>query len=445
MKRFPVIFALMLACACSAVAQDPVPRMEEYLAAVTKQGRFSGAVLVARDGKPILSKGYGLADREWEVPNTPQTKFRLGSITKQFTAALVLRLQEQGKLGVQDPLCKYFADCPPAWSEITIHHLLTHTSGVPNFTSFPDYQKTMMQPATMDSLIGRFKDRALDFKPGEKFSYSNSGYVLLGYVIEKVGGKSYEDLVREQIFAPLGMAGSGYDRSGQILPRRAAGYSRRGEAVTNAAYLDMSIPHAAGALYSTVEDLLLWDQALFTEKVLSAKSRELMFAPFKGNYAYGWAVQTQLNRKQIAHGGGINGFATMIARYPEDRATVIVLSNYDFASAGRIARDLAAILFGEKYEVPRERVVAKVDPKIYDAYVGQYEVAPDFVLTVTREGDRLMAQRTGQDKSEWYPESETRFFLKVVDAQVTFVKDEQGRVTHLVLHEGGDRTAKKIK
>jgi CubicO group peptidase (beta-lactamase class C family) len=444
-SRLLLLLALLLLGAMTAAAQDGAAKLDEYLSAATKLGRFSGSVLVARDGKVILSKGYGLASAELEVPNTPQTKFRLGSITKQFTATAIMQLQERGKLSVQDPVCKYLSDCPKAWEEITIHHLLTHTSGIPNYTSFAEYRNKMTLPTPLPELLARFKDRPLDFKVGEKYAYSNSGYALLGHVIEQASGKKYEDFLRENIFAPLQMLSTGYDHSDRILKHRAAGYRRNGETLANAPYLDMTIPHAAGALYSTVEDLYLWDQALYTEKVLSRKSLDAMFTPVQSNYGYGWGTASQGARKMISHGGGINGFSTFIARFPEEKATIIVLTNLEGSNPGRVSRDLAAIIFGEPYEVPRERQAIKVEPRILDAYVGEYELAPNVTMTISREGERIMAQVTGQPKIEIFPEAETKFFLKVVEAQLTFIKDERGQVTHLILHQGGEQRAKKIK
>ena len=446
-RRAAALVTLFLILAAGCQAQDVTAKAEEYLNALAKQGRFNGAVLGARDGKVLLSQGYGMANLEHDVPNTPRTKFRLGSITKQFTAAAVLLLQERGKLSVQDAVCKYVAACPEAWKEVTIHHLLSHTGGLPNFTGFPDYQKTMMVPATMESLLARFKDRPLDFKPSEKWNYSNSGYVLLGHVLEQVTGQSYEQFLQEQVFGPLKMANTGYDRHERVLKGRATGYSRRGEQVVNSDYLAMTIPHAAGALYSTVEDLLLWQQGLFGGKLLSPQSLAVMLTPVKNDYGYGVGVNRQFNRQSISHGGGINGFSTFLTYYPDEKVTIAVLRNFDGGSPGpgAIARDLAAIAFGEKYELPRERVAIKVDPKIYDAYVGRYELTPTFSLTIAREGDRLMGHPTGQPPAELFPESETKFFLKVVDAQITFVKDEKGQVTGLILHQGGDRRAQKVK
>ncbi|HVG28478.1 MAG TPA: serine hydrolase [Pyrinomonadaceae bacterium] len=444
--RFALLCACLLALSGAARAQDLLPKFEEYMNAAAKAERFSGAILAARDGKVLVSKGYGMADVENDVPNTPETKFRLGSITKQFTAASILLLQERGKLSVQDSVCKHVAPCPDAWQPVTIHHLLSHTAGMPDFTGFPDYPKTMREPAPVESLIARFRALPLDFKPGENWRYSNSGYVLLGHVVEKLSGKSYESFLRENIFEPLKMTSTGYDHAEQIVKRRARGYASGPDGLVNASYLDMSIPFSAGGLYSTVGDLYLWDQALNGEKVLKKSSLDAMFTAVRNDYGYGYRVNKLFDRRHATHGGGIEGFRTSIERFPDDRVTVIVLSNYEGVQVGRISRDLAAVAFGEKYELPVERVVAKVDPKIYDAYVGEYELGPGFVFTVTREGDRLMIQATGQPKTELFPTSETNFFPRVVRADFTFVKDAEGRVTQLILNQGGrQQPAKKIK
>ena len=450
--RLVVLTALSLFAAVSALAQEAAPiasKMDEYLSAAAKQG-FTGSALVARDGKVIFSKGYGMANAEWDIPNTPQTKFRLGSITKQFTAASILLLQERGKLSVRDPVCKYIAECPKTWEPVTIHHLLVHTSGIPSYTdvkSPEEFRKLSLTQVTPAGFVDSFKSKPLEFPVGEKMKYNNSGYFMLGYIIEKVSGQSYEAFLQENIFTPLKMADTGYDTHDRILKNRATGYSKRADKIVNSDYLDMTVPYAAGSLYSTVEDLFAWNEALFSDKLLSAKSREAMMTVDKNDYAYGLAVNQQHNRKMISHGGGINGFNTILARFPEEKITTVVLRNadYGFSSPGKISQDLAAIVLGEKYEFPRERVAIKIDPKILDAYVGQYELNPNFIFTMTREGDSLMTQATGQPKFELFPESETKFFLKVVDAQVTFVKDDKGAVTHIILHQGGDRTAKKIK
>ncbi|HZI18188.1 MAG TPA: serine hydrolase [Pyrinomonadaceae bacterium] len=444
--KFAALLLLLLSPCAHAAAQEARARLEEYMNASARADRFSGAVLVARDGKPVFVSAYGTADAENDVPLTPQHKFRLGSITKQFTAAAVMLLQERGKLSVQDPVCKHVAPCPEAWRPVTLHHLLTHTSGVPSFTSLPDYKKTEPLPSPVESTLARFRDLPLEFAPGESFNYSNSGYVLLGHVIERVSGKPYAEFVRQEIFAPLGMNDSGYDDPSRVVKRRARGYTFDGDELRNAPFLDMTIPHAAGALYSTVGDLLLWDQALYTEKLLPRRAVEQMFTPARNGYAYGWASTRLFDRPLVTHNGGINGFTTNIMRFTGDRVTVVVLSNVESPHTDRVARDLAAVVFGQPYRVPAERAVAKVDPKLYDDYAGEYQLAPAFSITITREGDRLFAQATGQPRFEIFPESETVFFLKVVEARLTFRRDEQGRVTGLVLDQGGRQMpAGKVK
>jgi CubicO group peptidase (beta-lactamase class C family) len=420
-------------------------KVEEYMKAQVQTNGFSGTILLASKGTPVVSKGYGFANIEWQLPNTPQTKFRIGSLTKQFTSMVVMQLREQGKLKLEDSLCQFVAPCPEAWKPVTIHHLLTHTSGIPSYTGLAEWRKVNMVPKTVDEMVGFFRDLPLQWTPGEKFAYNNSGYFLLGIVIEKVAGKKYEEVVREQIFKPLGMENSGYDWSATIIPQRAAGYSGRAPAIRNAAALDMQQPYAAGSLYSTTEDLLKWDQALYTEKLLPAAAKEIMWTPFKENYAYGWGIQTasaaNFGHRRISHTGGINGFSSIIIRQPDANVTAIVLTNNDSlpGGAGTVARDLLALYYGQPYKIPAPRTVAKVDPAIYDQYVGKYELTPTFIMTVTREGSSLMTQPTGQARIEIFPESETTFFPKVVEATITFEKDASGKVVALILDQGGKK------
>jgi CubicO group peptidase (beta-lactamase class C family) len=442
-----LLLLLTLARAPQVFAQEARPKLEEYMNAATKVDRFSGAVLVARDGKPLLVSAYGMADVENEVAATPQHKFRLGSITKQFTAAAIMLLQERGKLSVQDSVCKHVAPCPAAWQPVTLHHLLTHTSGIPSFTSLPDYKKTEPLPSPVESTIARFRDLPLEFVPGERFNYSNSGYVLLGQVVERVSGRSYAEFLRQEIFAPLGMNDTGYDDPARVIKRRAHGYTLDGEELRNASFVDMTIPHAAGALYSTIGDLLIWDQALYSEKLLPRRAVVQMFTPARDNYAYGWAATRLFDRPLVTHNGGINGFSTNIMRFTDDRVTIVVLSNVENPIVtDRIARDLAAVVFNQPYRLPVERAVARVDPKLYDDYAGEYQLAPTFSITITREGGRIYAQATGQPRFEIYPESETIFFLKVVEAKLSFERNTEGRVTGLVLEQNGRRIpAAKVK
>lgn len=353
---------LLIAGAC--LAQNTNSRMDQVVQSYVSNNKFMGSVLVARGNDVLLDKGYGSADLEWNISNTPDTKFRLGSVTKQFTAASILLLEERGKLNVNDPVKKYMPDAPAAWDKITIFHLLTHTSGIPNFTSFPDYSKLEPFPTSAEQLVDRFRDKSLEFEPGEKWNYSNSGYVLLGYLIEKIASGSYQKFVNENIFAPLGMKDSGYDSNTAIIPHRASGYVRGPNGFAHAGYIDMSVPLSAGALYSTTEDLLKWEQGLFGGKLLSPASLEKMTTPFKNNYAFGVEVETVNGHKVIQHNGGIEGFNTQLAYFPDEKLTIAVLANMNTPAPGQIAPQLAAVARGETVTLQTERKEITVDSKI---------------------------------------------------------------------------------
>jgi CubicO group peptidase (beta-lactamase class C family) len=347
------ILIALLSFIAAAPAQEITPKVDEAIGAYAKKNPFMGTVLVAKGGRVLVKKGYGMANIELSVPNSPETKFRLGSITKQFTATAILQLAAAGKLSVDDKISKYIPDTPASWSNITIHHLLTHTSGIFNYTALPEFTKQMRQQWRPAETLGLVKNKPLDFDPGTKMSYSNSGYIALGMIVEKVSGEKYEDYVKKHIFDLVDMAATGYDHEATILPHRAAGYTAGADGkLQNAPYIDMSFPYAAGSLYSTVEDLYRWDRSLYTDKVLSKPSRDKMFTPFLNDYAYGWFTKSPTRHKLLSHGGGINGFNTTIDRYPDDDACVIVLSNVNSPVIGKIGQALAAIAFSEKYDLP---------------------------------------------------------------------------------------------
>jgi CubicO group peptidase (beta-lactamase class C family) len=432
----------------TAIGQTLDAKFDEYMSTLARLGRFNGYVLVARDGRQVFGKGYGMANFEDEVPNTSQTKFRLASITKPFTAAAVLLLQEKGKLSLQDSVCKHLPDCAPAWQPITVERLLAHTSGIPDYVSFPDFMQTLGLHSTPPEMIARLREKPLLFTPGERFSYSNSNYYLLGQIIENISGKPYALFVRENIFEPLRMLNSGYDDNSTILKRRAVGYIKQGDTLINARYMDMTKAYAAGALYSTAEDLLLWDTALYTERLISKKSLSAMFTSGNGGVGFGWFINRDFNRQLVTQAGLNSGFAAQILRYPEERVCIILLNNFENAAPylARAGHDLAAILFGEKYELPSMRVAVKVDPKIYDAYVGEYEFGPNRIIIITREGDKLFAQRTGGPRDEILPENETTFFMTAADVGLTFVKDGAGKVGGMILRANGQEyRGKKTK
>jgi CubicO group peptidase (beta-lactamase class C family) len=420
---------LVINCAAQTAlsSQELTARVDEYLNALVKQNRFSGAILLARGGQILLSKGYGMANLEDGTPNTPQTKFRLGSITKQFTAAAILKLQEQGKLNVQDAICKYVENCPAAWQPVTVHHLLTHTSGIPNVTSFPEFRKVKFFRTTPLEALAMFRDKPLEFAPGEKFNYSNSGYLLLGYIVERASGKMYAEYLRENIFQPLGMKNTDLDVNSAIIKNRAAGYTQGPQGIINAEYIDMTIPYAAGALYSTVEDMYLWDRALYTEKLISKKSLEAMNTPFKDGYAYGVGVGEQYGLKTIVHGGGIEGFSTFLARFVGDDGTVIVLSNIDRANTEGIAKRLGGMLFADKVKLP---TTITVSPQVLEEYVGRYQMADNTPTEdITVEGGRLKLKVAGQGEFILAAVAKDEFVMEDdFTVQFIFNRDAAGKI-----------------
>ena len=430
-------FVTSLLMAGSCLAQNIDSRMDQIVQSYVVDKQFMGSVLVARGDQVLFSKGYGSANLEWQVPDTPSTKFRLGSITKQFTAASILLLEERGKLKVNDPVKKYLPDAPAAWDKITIFHVLTHTAGIPSFTSFPDYRSWEASPTTPEKLVARFRDKPLEFEPGEKWNYSNSGYVLLGYLIERISGQSYEKFLQENIFAPLGMHDSGYDSNTSVIARRAAGYEPSPKGPVNAGFIHMTIPFSAGALYSTTEDLLRWEEGLFGGKVLSAASLQKMTTPFKNDYAFGLQVRTVSGRKVIDHDGGIEGFNTVLAYYPDDKLTVVALGNLTGQAPPQIATKLAALAHGEKVVLQSERKEIRLDPAVLSRYVGAYQLPQGAAMLITLEGNQLVSKLGPQPPVSIFPESETVFFARVVDAQIEFPASGQGKATQMTLHQFG--------
>ena len=466
--------------------------IDTYIQAHLDNDSFGGSILVAHKDEIILSRGYGMANIEHQIPNTPQTKFRLGSITKQFTATAILQLQEQGLLDVNKSVATYLPKYPNG-KRITVHNLLNHTAGIPNYTGLPIFTKNKRLETSLDDLIAWFKNKPLKFRnlnpneeitakkyllvqiqnlvdnllrrkpPGDNFNYSNSGYVVLTKIIETLSKQSYEDYLQQYIFQPLGMTNSGYDHSETILLNRASGYISGREGYQNADFIDMSTPSGAGGLYSTVEDLLKWSRSLDTEQVLNKSSKDAMFAPkVKMNlepdkdsyYGYGWEIDTCCNKQRISHRGGIDGFATAIDRYPEEGVTIIVLSNFINSAIGKTRDDLNHIFWGESYELPQKREIISVTPEDLTAYVGCYQFKspiplpfiPKPTLTVTTESQRIFVQAKDQKPIEIFPESRHQFFLKIIEAKITFVADEDNIISKIVIDiNGKEQVATKIK
>lgn len=321
-------------------------KIDAYL----KGQSFQGAVLIAKEGKVIFSQGYGFANVEHQIPNSSQTVFRLGSITKQFTAVAILQLQEQGLLSVHDPISKYIKNYPQG-DQITIHHLLTHTAGIKSITKFSNLSEIQRHPSTPQKVMGYFQDLPLEFPPGSECSYSNSGYIVLGAIVEAVAKMSYENYLKEHFFLPLGMKSTYFDHHQTVIPHRACGYGiNKNQELVNAEFIDTSFPHGAGSLASTVEDLYLWDQALKTSKLLSKDSTQKLFqvqACSKINqivYGYGFFIDPE--KKTVGHKGSIEGFRAAYYRHLEDDLTVIILSNHETTNAVSLEQKLFEMIKG---------------------------------------------------------------------------------------------------
>lgn len=451
-RMIAAVLVSAFAFASAAIAQTKADaaekaRLEQIANSYTPNNAFMGTVLVVEGDQVILDKGYGMASLEWQVPNVPDAKFRLGSLTKQFTATLVLLLQQDGKLNVNDPVSKYLTDAPAAWAKITLANLLGHTSGIPNFTGFKEFSTWCMSPHTPAEEIAFFKDKPLDFEPGSNFAYSNSNYIVLGVVIEKVSGRKYGDLLRERIFDPLGMKDTGLDSDDLVLPKRAEGYHPGPHGVEVARSESMTIPFSAGALYSTTGDLLKWEHGLFAGKILNADSRKLMTSPGKGDYGFGVFIQTKDGVRIVSHGGGIEGFNTQLEYAPEKQIVVVVLSNVNGGAPDAMGGQLMDTVLGKPVVLAGERKAVPIAKEELAKFVGVYDLSPTFSLTIAISGDHLTGQGTHQPAIDLMyqgaKDGHPTFFVAPVNAEIEFVPDASGAMTSLILHQNGQNIPAK--
>ena len=391
-------------------------------------------VLVAHKNEIIYRKAYGLANVELQTPMQPEHVFRLGSITKQFTAVAILMLEAEGKLSVADDLTKYLPDYPTQGESITIEHLLTHTSGIHNHTDDADFLDLARTDHTVQELIDLFKDKPLDFKPGEQWNYSNSGYILLGAIIEKVSGMPYADFIEQRIFQPLEMSHSFYDRTEAIIPNRIPGYAPGQEGIVNAPYLSMTIPYAAGSLMSTVDDLYRWNRALQNGQLVGRERLKKAHSSFALNsgeetgYGYGWAVSKVQGSKSIEHGGGIFGFLTNGIYLPGEDIYVIVLSNCTCHPPNAVSLQLAALALGKPYGGDGY----EPDPASLSDYIGVYEIAPGDERKITLEDGQLYSVRSGGMKTLLTPTGPDAFYFENSFTDLLFQRDPDGVVTGAV-------------
>lgn len=337
---------LLLLAVVGASAQD-VAQMDTVVRHYGDNKAFMGSVLVTKDGKPIFERSYGYANAEWQIPNSSTTKFRIASISKQFTSVCILLLEEQGKLSIDDRLNKYVPDPPKAWENITIRQLMNHTSGIPNYEGFEEYPLLKVRQVTSDQMLDMLKARDLDFAPGTKYSYSNSGYSLLAYLIEEISGQDYGEFLQANILDPLGLKNTGVDTPAEVLPNRASGYFYRDDQLVNAAYLEMSAFLGSGNLYSTTGDLAKWMGALYQGQILSQESLKKLMTPGLRGYALGVDARPENGRRRVGHNGSLDGFNTFMAYYPETKVAVVALANNADTGVREIGNQLSAWAHGE--------------------------------------------------------------------------------------------------
>ena len=421
-----VVFAVVLTVLAGPSSAQTPERFNQVIQPYADAQMFMGSVLVAKNEKVIFSKSYGMADLEWNVPNSSTTRFNIASITKQFTAASILLLEDRGKLRTNDLVKKFLPDAPASWDKITIYHLLTHTSG--NSDDAARYE-----PGPPEKLL--FRDVPLNFQPGQQWAYTNLGYIVLGYLLEKISGQSYEEFVQQNIFKPLGMNDSGLVSFVTVIPRRATGYWPGSKGIENAERPDPRIGFSAGALYSTTEDRLRWEEGLFGGRLLTPASLRKMTTPFKSDYACGLYVRRVNGHLMIEHDGNNIGFNADMAYYPEEKIAVIVLANLNGTVTGEMTKALAAVAHGEAPPIPSVHKEIPLSKGVLARYAGTYQF-PHYSLKMVPEGNHLLVEFDNGGTLPVFPESETKFFSKPWPTRFEFSQDGNDEFTVLTLHEG---------
>ena len=433
-----ILLVLALFIQYAGVSQSKSGKIDKLLKAHHANNQFNGSVLVLQKGKIIFESGYGYRDAEAKKKNNTNTIFQVGSVTKQFTALVMLKLEEEGKLELTDLLSKYYPAFPGADS-ITMHHLLSHSSGVPNYTDDEKFmQDEITRPVDELRMFALFR-KGLDFIPGSKFKYSNSGYYILGSVIQKVTGQSYEQVIREMIFQPLGMDRSGFDFAHLTDSNKAIGYSWiDDDEQIRERLVDSSVSFSAGSIYSTLGDLLKWHDALMKNKILSRHSLEKAFTVYKEGFGYGWVMDSVYNKKIVYHNGSILGFTSNIYRVESDNTIIIILNNINNRQIDKITSGILSVLYEQPYPIPEVRLVIDLAPDSVKKYLGIYEFNPEFKLKIFSELNKIYAQKLGEtEKFRIYYYQPNRFFLKKMDAQLEFAQGKDNSSITLILHQSG--------
>ena len=407
-------------------------------------------VLVARAGKVEFCKAYGSADPESHMLMTADTRFRIGSLTKQFTAAAILKLQEQGKLSVEDKLSRYFPGWPKS-DEISLYHLLTHTSGIHDYTKKPDFAAQITQPITLEKLVRSFENDPNDFDPGKLFEYNNSGYVLLAAIIEKISGESYDAFLQQTFFGPLGMTHTGVERAETSSDFKARGYAFGSGAAHPAEVWNLERLKGAGSLISNAGDLFLWNEGIFGGKVLSKETLKSAWTvglvegddpthPEETGYGFGWTIDHLGSEREISHGGELAGFGSYLLRLPDLKVTVIVLLNCVLQMPGlhqwNLARSIAQLAIGTSRPEETPYTLSSDDAELI---VGNYNMGHQMILSVTCKGPRVFFHINDRPATELLARSDRRFIAGNGEAEATFVRNTGGQVVKAILKQAGGR------
>lgn len=458
MKKYKIISLLLVFIAGSfylnAQQIDSISRkLDEYLISANEFHKFNGSALIAQHGKILLQKSYGYKNFERHVLNENNTIYQIGSITKQFTATVILKLQEDGKLSIKDKLSKYFPEFKYA-GKITLENLLTHTSGIYNYTNDigPEDSAIVCNPINKKLVTDIIFQHKPSFDPGKQFQYSNSNYYLTGLIIEKVSGKSYEENVRDIIFRPLQMSHSLFDFKHSSDTNIATGYQTINDTTeieATAWRWDSTVTYAAGAIFSTTGDMYKWAKAIAKMEILSPDSWTDALKPHLQNYGYGWYIDSMYGHKTIAHGGGIPGFTAYMSYFPDDDITIILLTNEGWFNEGlaTINSNLSAICFHQPFELFHKIMFVQLSPQLLKKYIGRYDFDKKHHVYITLENDTLQmeAPQGGLPKSPLFPRDENNFYLKIIDARIEFVKDASGNISGLISHYNGkNEVCKKV-
>ena len=440
------LLLLLFLLPISALAQkDYTKQLDTYLAAQVKVNKFNGNVFVTQKGKVLYEKSFGVADVEWNTPLNANTLFQIGSVTKQFTSSAILQLVEQGKVSLDDKLSKYFPGFPKGDS-VTVHMLLNHTSGMADYTEIDGFMNWASLPLKGDSLVARFKDRPYNFSPGTQWRYCNSGYFLLGMIVEKASGMSWRDYVYKNVIGRAGLQHTDANRWDSIMPNRARGYMRMSDKVINAPFISMEIPFSAGNIISTTHDLDQWTNALYAGKVVSPASLKKMTTPYLGKYGYALLIDSTGNHKRIWHNGGIPGFESYLAHYPEEDINIVVFSNFESGST-KIGSALGSILFGEKVDIPGEKKGVALNPEQLRRLTGDFKLeGPGVNVRIAEEKGKLFAYVADNGPQELLAASPTRLFVAAdPDVTMDYVFNPDNSIKEVFLNQNGRKMELKKK